>query len=698
MAEMTFEEAAARADVLRRELERANHAYYVLDRPIMADAEYDALFDELASIEARFPDLVTPDSPTQRVGAAAVSTDFRPVPHAIPMLSLGKANEEAEVGEWIARVYRILGRTRGDEHPAGPVAMSLEPKYDGLSVELVYRAGRLEVGSTRGDGFVGEDVTANLRTLAQVPSSLAGPDVPPLLEVRGEVYFPVEEFAELNKRLEAEGKPTLANPRNSAAGSLRQKDPAVTRSRPLRFVAHGVGGVEGTVLKRHSDTLDLLAKLKFPIADRRRKATTEAEIAEFYRWLLRDREKLPYEMDGIVIKVDDFAAQRELGFVSRSPRWALAWKFPPVQKTTKILNILPSVGRTGAVTPFAQLEPVILSGARVKQASLFNMDEIERKDIRIGDYALVQRGGEVIPNVVQVFPERRAGREDEVRKFEMPARHDFDGSGCAGPIERAEGEAVYYCTSPRCPVQLVQRIFHFGHRGAMDVGGLGEKTIEQLVEAGLVADVGDLYDPTRIHQDALVALERMGEKSAENLLAAIARSKDRPLARLIYGLGIRHVGETVAERLAGGVARLRDFEGLPEEKLEEIEGIGPVVAASVAKFFAQEATKRLVEKLERFGVKTEGPPRESGPRPLAGKTFVLTGTLESLSREAAKELLQSLGAKVASSVSKKTDFVVAGAEAGSKLDKAKELGRPVLDEAAFRKLLDEARAGGAGAA
>jgi DNA ligase (NAD+) len=686
MTSLTFEEARERIDRLRRDIERANYAYYVLDAPVMSDAEYDALFDELTRLEEQFPELRTPDSPTQRVGAAQVSTDFRPVKHAVPMLSLGKANEESEVREWDARIRRMLGL---DEK--AKIALHLEPKFDGLSIELCYRDGRLEVGSTRGDGFTGEDVTPNLRTLKHIPARLPA-GAPRVLDVRGEVYFPIEAFQQLNRRLEEEGRPPFANPRNAAAGSLRQKDPTVTASRPLEFFAHGIGLVEGRTLKRHSEAMALLRELGIRVPDRVALVDSLEGVAAYYRALLADRERLPYEMDGIVIKVDDFSLQRELGAVSRSPRWALAWKFPPQQKTTRILRIMASVGRTGAVTPFAELEPVILSGARVKLATLHNEDEIRRKDIREGDWALVERAGDVIPAVIQVFPDRRP--PGGLPEWHMPARCPV----CGARIERAAGEAVAYCTGADCPAQLVQRIFHFGSRGAMDIEGLGEKTIEQLIEARgpdgerLVRDVGDLYDPARVNRETLVGLERMGEKSAENLLAAIERSKDRPLARLIYGLGIRHVGETVAERLAGGVSSLAELASLSEERLQEIDGIGPVVAASVATFFAQDATKRLVEKLQRFGLKLEGEPRPEGPRPLAGKTFVLTGTLAGMTREEARALLVSLGAKVASSVSKKTDYVVAGEDPGSKLEKARELGRPVLDEAGLRELIARLKA------
>ncbi len=674
---LSIDQARERAEWLRAEIARADKAYYVDARPILSDAEYDALFDELVAIETAFPELITPDSPTQRVGAPVEATEFRPVPHAVPMLSLAKANEEAEVREWLARVRRLLGLDEKAE-----IAVLCEPKYDGVSVELTYRDGRLEVGSTRGDGFTGEDVTPNLRAVKGVPARLTA-GAPALVDVRGEVIFPVAAFQELNRRLESEGKPIFANPRNAAAGSLRQKDPQVTASRPLEFIAHGIGRLEGGPQARTlSEALGLLARLGVRASDRSRLSRSVEEVADYYRALLAERDRLFYELDGIVVKVDDLAWQRELGAVSRSPRWAIAWKFPPVQKTTRVKRIAVSIGRTGAVTPYAELEPVILSGARVKQASLFNMDEVERKDVREGDWVLVQRGGEVIPNIVQVFPERRP--PDGLPRWTMPERCPV----CGARIERTPGEAVAYCTGVDCPAQRVQRIFHFGGRGAMDIAGLGEKTIVQLVEAGLVKDLGDLYS---LRKEQLLALERMGEKSAENLLAAIEASKSRPLARLIYGLGIRHVGETVAERLASAVSSLDELAAMPEEKLMEIEGIGPVVARSVATFFAQEATRRVIEKLRAAGVNFRGEPRPKARTRLSGKTFVLTGTLDSLSREEAKAALEALGAKVASSVSKKTDYVVAGKDPGSKLDKARELGRPVLDEQAFLALLSEAR-------
>lgn len=670
---MDIESARARMEELRKKIELANYSYYVENEPKISDAEWDSLFDELKALEDEYPSLVTPDSPTRRVADQAISTDFRPVKHSVPMLSLDKANAEEEVKNWDGRIRRMLGMS-----PDERIRFSCEPKYDGLSIELIYRGGILETASTRGDGFVGEDVTPNVRTLGGIPQRLQN-DPPALIEVRGEVYMPIEAFQKLNKNLEREGKPVFANPRNSAAGSLRQKDPQVTKSRPLEFFAHGIGSYDGLVIRAHSEALASVKKLGLPTTDSRVIGSLE-ELLDFYNDLLERRSALPYEMDGIVIKVDDFRLQEELGWVARFPRWALAWKFPPIQRRTRILRIMPSVGRTGAITPFAELEPVVLSGARVKLASLFNMDEIRRKDIREGDIALVQRGGEVIPNVVKVYPEERP--PEGLPEWQMPDKCPV----CKAQIERPEGEAVSYCTGARCPAQVVQRIFHFGGRSAMDIAGLGERTIQQLVETGLIQDVGDLFSLTT---EQLLKLERMGPKSAENLVAALASAKDRPLARLIYGLGIRHVGETVAQALAGAFRKLDSLAAATTEDLLNVSGIGPVLAQSVVTFFQNPDAKLVIEKLREAGLRLEDEPKPEGPKPLAGKTVVLTGSFEAYSREGLKGFLEDLGAKVASSVSKKTDYVIAGADPGSKLEKAKQLGRPILDEEGLKQLLAE---------
>jgi DNA ligase (NAD+) len=671
---MDIDSVRERVDFLRKEIERANYAYYVADTPVMSDAEWDGLFDELERLESEHPELSSPDSPTRRVGAKPISSDFRPVKHSLPMLSLGKANTDSEVKEWDARIRRLLGMDSGV-----PIQYSCEPKYDGASIELVYRQGVLQTASTRGDGLVGEDITSNVRTIAGIPKRFAAKTPPSLIEVRGEVFMPIEAFQQLNRSLEKEGKPIFANPRNSAAGSLRQKDSEVTRARFLNFFAHGVGRCEGLDIRTHSQSLAILRRLGVPTTDSRVTGSL-TEISEFYHDLLGRRARLPYEMDGIVIKVDEVRLQEDLGWVSRFPRWALAWKFPPIQRRTRILRIKPSVGRTGAITPFAELEPVILSGARVKLASLFNLDEIRRKDIREGDIALVQRGGEVIPNVVQVYPEERP--PEGLPEWQLPKKCEI----CGAKIERPEGEAVAYCTGARCPAQVVQRIFHFGGRGAMDIGGLGERTISQLVDAGLIHDVGDLFSLTVAQ---LLDLERIGPKSSENLISAIEQAKDRPLARLVYGMGIRHVGETVAQMLASAFRTLDALSSATEEDLLSVSGIGPVVAQSVVNFFQNPDARIVIKKLRRAGVRLQDEARPEGPKPLAGKTFVITGTFAAYSREKLKELLQSLGGKVASSISKKTDYVLAGADPGSKLDKAKQLGRPVLDEAGLQQLLEE---------
>lgn len=660
--------ARERVGWLKGELERANQAYYVSQTPVMTDAEWDELFDELSRLEAAHPELVTEDSPTQRVGALApIGTDFAPVKHSTQMLSLAKANTLEEIRDWDTRVRKILGLNEAD-----PIAYSCEPKYDGLSIEIVYRQGKIQVASTRGDGMVGEDVTPNVKAIKSAPGKL-GAGAPELLEVRGEIYIPIADFQKLNAKLEGEGKPAFANPRNSAAGSLRQKDSSITATRPLQFVAHGLGLAEGLKAETHSQSMTIVKDLGVPVTNSTVVGSVQ-ELADYFNDLLKRRDDMPYEMDGVVIKVNRFDLQRELGWVSRSPRWAIAWKFPPAQRRTRILRIIPSVGRTGAITPFAELEPVVLSGARVKQASLFNLDEIRRKDIREGDVALVQRGGDVIPNVVGVFPELRP--PGGLPEWQMPE----NCPACGAKIERVEGEAVAYCTGVRCPVQLVQRVFHFGGRTALDIVGLGEKTIVQLVEAGLLADVADVFYLTR---EKLIALERMGAKSVDNLLAAIAGAKDRPLQRLIHGLGIRHVGAAVAGMLANAYPKLADLASATEEQLRSISGIGAVVAASIAQFFRNDATQTVLRKLTEAGVRMEDPVVATGPKPLAGKTVVITGSFATWSRDQLTTIVTGLGAKVSSSVSKKTDWVFVGADAGSKAEKAKELNRPILEEPAI---------------
>jgi DNA ligase (NAD+) len=671
------ERAAARAAELRAEIAEHDRRYYLEDAPIISDAAYDALMDELAALEAAHPELVTPDSPTQRVGPPELVTAFQPVDHAIPMLSLGKASSEDELYEWVARMRRQLGLADAD--PA-PFRYSCEPKYDGLSVELVYEDGALTLGSTRGNGVTGEDVTLNLRTIRGLPKELsasARARAPGLFEVRGEVFIPVAAFRELNRSLEESGDRTFANPRNAAAGSLRQKDPRVSATRPLAFCAYGIGRWQGGEHASHSETIAVLRELGFPVSEHALTTGELGEVVGYYRDLLSRRDALPFEMDGIVCKVDGYDLQRELGAVSRSPRWAIAWKFPPMRRETRLLDIQVSVGRTGALTPFAILEPVRLSGAMVSKATLHNADEVERKDIRKGDVVLVERAGDVIPRVIQPLVERRSGAE---QAFIMPSACPV----CGAPAERAEGEAAAYCTGASCPAQLVQRLFHFAHRGAMDIEGLGEKLAGQLVETGLVKDVGDLY---ALSLDDLLGLERMAEKSATNLLTALEASKDRPLARVLAALGIRHVGETVAKVLARAFPSVSALAAANEEDLARTPNVGPIVAKSVHTFLSSEHNRAVIDKLRAAGVRLENPDEVDRPRPFDGLNIVVTGKLEGWSRRGIKEFLEGLGARVASSVSKKTDYVIAGADAGSKLKKAKDLERPVLDEPGFRALL-----------
>ncbi|RME76962.1 MAG: NAD-dependent DNA ligase LigA [Planctomycetota bacterium] len=662
-----------RAEELRREIAEHDRHYYLEDAPVISDAEYDRLLDELIAIETAHPELITPDSPTQRVGPPELVTEFRPVEHALPMLSLSKVTSESEFHDWIGRIRRQLGLPA--DAPL-PCHFCCEPKFDGLSVELVYENGEFTLGSTRGNGLVGEDVTLNLRTIRSIPRRLerrGGHEPPRLLEVRGEVYMPIAAFRKLNRELEKAGERVFANPRNAAAGSLRQKDPRVTARRPLAFYAWGIGRWPDNPHPTHSATMRALARFGFPVYEDSCVSKDPKRVAAYHARLLERRASMPFEMDGTVAKVDEYAIQRELGQVARSPRWAIAWKFPPIQRETRLLDIGISVGRTGALTPFAILEPVEIAGAIVRRASLHNFDEIERKDIRIGDWVWVERAGDVIPYVVGPIVERRTGKE---RRFVPPTHCPV----CGAPVDRAPGEATAYCTGASCPAQRVQRLVYFASRTGMDIEGLGEKLATQLVERGLVEDVGDLYF---LRKEQLLELERMGEKSADNLLGAIERSKRQPLSRVLTALGIRHVGPTVARLLVRHFPSIDALAAASEEQLAAIPQIGPVVAHSVRTFFSSERNREVIEKLRRAGVQLEEATTHEGPRPFEGKTVVVTGRLERWTRSEIKEFLERLGAHVASSVSKRTDFVLAGEDPGSKLDRARELGRPVLDEQAF---------------
>ena len=658
---------------LRREVERHNRLYYVLDAPEISDAEYDALFRRLQELEAAHPELASPDSPTQRVGAPPAER-FRTVAHTLPMLSLANAMSEDEVVEFDTRVRRTL-------HHEGPVAYVAEPKLDGVAVELVYEHGRLVVGSTRGDGMTGEDVTANLRTIRSVPLTLVrergAPSLPERLEVRAEVILSKAGFQRLNAERAETGEPLFANPRNAAAGSLRQLDSRITAKRPLDVFCHSPGAIEGATFETHWAFLQTLQRWGLKVNPLNRRCADLAAALACYRTLAETRDSLPYEIDGVVLKVDELAAQERLGQVSRSPRWAVAYKFKPRQAVTTVRDIVPSVGRLGTVTPIAELEPVQLGGVTVRNASLHNMDEIERKDVRVGDTILLERAGDVIPYVVRVLAEKRTAR---ARRFTMPERCPV--AGCGGHIVREEGEVAYRCINASCPAQRKWRIRHFAARNALDIDGLGEKLVDQLVDTGLVEDFADLYGLT---VERLAGLERMAEKSAGNIVHGIERSKRPPLDRFLYALGIRHVGEHLARVLADHFGDVDALMDAAEEDLRGVHGIGPEVAASVRQFFAEERNRRLVTRLVATGVTPQAPARPTGH--LAGKRFVLTGGLASLTRTEAERRILAAGGQVSGSVGKTTDYVVVGTDPGTKLEKAKKLGLALLDEAGFLALL-----------
>jgi DNA ligase (NAD+) len=668
-------EAVERARWLREEIARLDYAYYVLAEPLVPDAEYDRLFRELVALETRYPELVTPDSPTQRVGGKP-APEFAEVRHEVPMLSLTNAYTDEEVLAFDRRCRELLGIER--------IRYACEPKFDGLAVSLIYRDGLFSLGATRGDGFTGEDVTANLRTLRSIPLRLRLDSPPTLLEVRGEVIMTREDFKRLNEAQLEAGEKTFVNPRNAAAGSLRQLDPRVTAKRPLRFFAYQLVRLEGHPWpETHSKALALLQRWGFPLSDAREVTEGAEGLLAYYRRMEADRDRLPFDIDGVVYKVDDLSAQQRLGTIARAPRWAIAHKFPPQEEITRLVGIEVQVGRTGALTPVARLEPVFVGGVTVTNATLHNEDYIRDKDIRIGDWVVVRRAGEVIPEVVKVLPERRDGSE---RPFVMPEHCPV----CGSAVARDPDEAAAYCTGGMyCPAQRKRALEHFASRLAMDIEGLGEKLIEQLVDLGWVETPADLYDPDKINADRLASLPRMGEKSAAKLMAAIERSKKTTLARFIYALGIRHVGEATAKLLAGHFGSLDALMNARLDELTAIEGIGPVVAQSIRDFFDEPHNRQVIERLRRLGVHWEESVPAKKSRALAGLTFVLTGTLPRLTREEAKALIEAHGGKVSASVSKKTDYVVAGSEAGSKLQRALELGVPVIDEDTLERLIAE---------
>ncbi len=668
-------EVAERVRLLRREIERHNHLYYVLDAPEVSDAEWDAMFAELASLEAAHPELVTPDSPTQRVGARPAE-GFAEVTHRVPMLSLANAFADEDVAAFDRRCREIL------DAPA--IDYSCELKFDGLAVSLAYEDGVFVRGATRGDGETGEDVTANLRTVKAIPLRLRAAAPPGLLEVRGEVLMLRRDFEAYNERARAAGEKVLVNPRNGAAGGLRQLDPALTARRRLSFFAYGIGAHEGwSVPPTHAGLLDALADLGFPVARDRRVATGEAGLLAFYRDIGARRERLPCDIDGVVYKVNALAQQAALGFVARAPRWAVAHKFPAEEATTELLDIGIQVGRTGAITPVARLAPVFVGGTTVSNATLHNEDEIRRKEVWRRDTVVVRRAGDVIPEVARVA---KPGPREEADRFVMPAACPE----CGSAIARLEGESVARCTGGLfCPAQRKAALLHFASRRAMDIEGVGDRLVDQLVDGRLVENPADLY---RLDLPRLAALERMGEKSAANALAAIERSKDATLGRFVYALGIRHVGEVTAKDLARHFGSLDALMAADGAALAQAPDVGPVVAESVARFFAQPHNREVIAQLRAAGVRwAEGEPaRAATAGAFAGKIVVLTGTLSAMSRDEAKERVEAAGGRVTGSVSKKTDFVVAGSDAGSKLERARELGVEVLDEARFCAMLGKA--------
>ena len=661
----------ARLDALRAEIARHDYRYYVLDDPEIPDADYDKLMAELKRLEAAHPELVTPDSPTQRV-AGAPRGEFGEVVHEVPMLSLDDGFTDEDVVAFDRRVRERLGAQ-------GPVDYFAEPKLDGLAVTMVFRDGLFERAATRGDGFTGEDVTANVRTIRACPLRLRG-KAPRVLEVRGEVFMPIAGFERLNRQAQDRGEKTFVNPRNAAAGSLRQLDPRITAARPLRVYFYGLGGISGwQPPETQSGLIEALRAWGLPVCPHSERVRGAEGCLEYYRAMGRRRASLPYQIDGVVFKVDRRADQERLGFVARAPRWALAQKFAAEEAVTRVRAIEFQVGRTGALTPVARLEPVFVGGVTVSNVTLHNLDEVWRKDVREGDTVVIRRAGDVIPELVRVIVERRP--HPAPGRVALPKTCPV----CHSAVIKPEGEAVARCTGAfSCPAQRQEAIRHFASRRAMDIEGLGEKLIEQLVEGGIVSSPADLYTLT---VEQLAGLERMGEKSAANLKAAIERSKRTTLSRLLYALGIREVGEATALALARHFGDLGSLMSASEAQIQRVPGVGPVVAAHVAAFFASRAHREVIQRLQAAGLAWPPVGKSTGNLPLLGETFVLTGTLAKLTREQATQALLALGAKVVGSVSKKTRYVVAGADPGSKLEKARALGIEVLDEAALMRLL-----------
>jgi DNA ligase (NAD+) len=653
---------------LRKEIDEHNRRYYEEAAPSVSDRQYDRLYKELVDLEAEFPNLIAPDSPTQRVGGKPLKA-FEQITHRVPMLSLDNTYSEEEVGDFYARVTKLL--------PNEKIPVVIEPKVDGVAVSLLYENGRLRHAATRGDGTVGDDITQNIRTIRSVPEQLRG-KASKILEVRGEVYMDKKGFEKLNAERTEAGLPVFANPRNAAAGSLKQLDPSIVAKRPLGVVFYGTGAVEGVDVDLHSEIFPLLKKLGLPSSERWWRGDSVEAILRAIRELDQVRHDFSYQTDGAVVKVDSFAQRERLGFTAKSPRWAIAYKYEAERVETRLLDIVVQVGRTGTLTPVAVLEPVFVSGSTVARATLHNEEEIARKDIRIGDTVVIEKAGEVIPAVVSVQTETRTGKE---KKFRMPAICPE----CGSKVVKDEGQVAVRCINSQCPAQLKRRIEHFASRGAMDIEGLGEMMVEQLVGKNLVRDVSDIYE---LNAEKMSILERMGEKSIGNLLEAIEGSKKRPLWRLIFGLGILHVGVSASRALAEHFRSLEKLLEAPVDELQRIPDVGEVVAESIHQFFQEKHNRRVIERLEKLGVRPQIEPRraETSGSPFTRSTWVITGTL-SQSREEIAEIIIRRGGKVSGSVSKKTNYVLAGEAAGSKLDKAKQLGVRVVDEKEFRKML-----------
>jgi DNA ligase (NAD+) len=659
-----------RVEELRRQIREHDYRYYVLAEPIISDFEYDMLMRELIELERQYPELVTPDSPTQRVGGAPTK-EFPTVTHPVPMLSLNNAFTIEEIRDFDRRVAELL---EGEKY-----RYVAELKFDGMAVRLKYENGILVLGATRGDGVQGDDITNNIKTIRSIPLRLINPDEKFLnIEVRGEVYMNKVDFEKLNEERERLGEKIFANPRNATAGTLKLQDPKLVAQRPLRFFAYYLMA-EGVELESHYENLQILKRLGFPVCEHVKLCESIDEVIEFWRYWEERRDELPYEIDGIVVKVDSIRQQEILGAIAKSPRWAIAFKFTPRQAQTKLLGITLQVGRVGTITPVAELQPVPLGGVIITRATLHNEDYIKEKDIRVGDTVIVERSGEVIPKIVGVVLEKRP---PDAVPFVFPKNCPV----CGGPIERPAGEANYYCENPECPAQVRARIEHFASRGAMDIEGLGEAIVDKLVTLGFLKNYADIYDLHK-HKAKLVRIEGFGEKSVQNLLNSIENSKKQPFHRVLYALGIRYVGSETAKLLADAFGSIDKLMNASVEQISSVYGIGPRIAESVYKFFHDERNLELIKRLKEAGLNFEVKPEEKAKKKLAGKTFVFTGTLKNFTREEAKEKVEELGGKVSNSVSRKTDYVVVGENPGSKYDKARQLGVKIITEEEFLELI-----------